>query len=455
MHLYSVAQIRHQRQYCTLESCTYTDMTVVNDGAIVKVNNRDSLVDVGLRIYNSEFTSCASVSGGGIFNAGANTNCVMRGCYVHHNTGWLLSADTNSSVHVLQSEFGYNTSNATMQTQGATASGDPFLVDGCYIHNNEATYGIVTGYTGSLYSWRYFKIANSIFSGNTNYDVWMNGAVNGLSKVTIENCRFYDPCFIQTDASGTHKGLLTATNTYFVDLFLQAQTSTSSFTLNNCRMTVCRVEYDNTGYGMVYFNGCSGYIYYYTGAGANPPISWDGWNINSNSPTRVSYTGSVHHTADLTVGSTTDPRFTSSANSSVALEDTGPYPDVLEDETVGTGLCVIIENPLLLGQWRLVGGTAWHYTIEDGDLYVMTGLAPGIHTIEFRDIAGWNKPMRIRAMVRPGRTTFVYQDYFLNRTGTPVTEATVFMLGKDGLCQHYQAPIGFIADEFCGIEEAL
>jgi hypothetical protein len=94
--------------------------------------------------------------------------------------------------------------------------------------------------------------------------------------------------------------------------------------------------------------------------------------------------------------------------------------------------------------------------MENGDLYIMTGLDPGIYTIEFDDITGWNKPMRIRAMVRPGRTTFVYADYFTPRTGTsPATDATTYMLNQNGLCQHNQSPIGFIGNEFCGIDADL
>lgn len=435
---------------CTVESCTFANQTIRSLGVIYGVS-RDSGETIGVDVFNCEFDSCESLGGGALVYVNAYTGATLRGCYAHENEGYLIRGTaTNTYFHVLQSEFAYNTDDAIFVHTGTDTAGE-YKIDGCYIHHNDAgSYGVISGYTNSLYLWRKLTISNTIMTGNTDYDIYMNNAITGVGEITIENCRLYGSTFIQTASSGTHVGSLGVTNTYIADMESMPFTVGSYFAFTNSILSEFVAKYDILTCGNFYFSGCTASITYNTAAGGAGPTNWNGWS--GGAPTNATFTGNVSHSSGFNtdVPPGTIAPYTSTAYSTVELEDTAPYPD--EDETDTGSLCVITENVLMLGQWRLVDDTSWNYSLDSGALYIMTGLTPGIHVIEFRDITGWNKPMRIRAMVRPGRTTFVYQDYFANRTGVAEENATAYMLNQYGLCQHNQAPIGFIGDQFCGIE---
>jgi hypothetical protein len=306
-------------------------------------------------------------------------------------------------------------------------------------------------------------------SNNTPHSIWLNDALDNVGALTIENCNINGSNLVQTASTGTHVGSLTVSRSNISELQVRPYTTGSLFTFTECYFTKIIARYEVANHGTISFTdcNCTEKVWYYTGAGANPTVSWDLethevlsiWSGWAGGPTNVTFSltgpGSVGHYVDLTFLNKTNPRYWSVISSEIDEQDVGPYPE--EDEDTTGSLCVVIEEPVMLGRWSLLDEDDWHYTMEDGDLYIMTGLAPGLYTIEFEDVTGgWNKPMRIRAMVRPGRTTFIYQDYFINKTGEPPeTDAKTYMLNQNGLCQHYQSPIGFIGNEFCGIDDDL
>lgn len=439
---------------CTVDACTFTHMKA-RSRAIIYANSRSAAV-VGLRVYGCTFTLCdVNYNDAALVYGCSDTNVIMRDCYAHENKGHLIRGYYDGEFYIYQSEFAYNTDNAYFMHVGTNAGYDPFTVDGCYIHHNDAGNG--KGVFGSWAGWRRITISNTIMSNNTPHSIWINDALNGVGAVTIENCNINGTNLIQTaPGTGTHAGTLSVTRSYISNLDARPYTAASSFVFTECYLPGMTLRYEVSTHGITSFVNCSGVIKYYTGPGANPTSSWTGWV--DGSPTNAVFSGQVKHTGDI---DPTDeppipnPRFYSNAYSSIDEQDVGPYPEEDDESTTGD-LCVVINEPVMEGMWRIVGTSTWHYTIEDGELYIEDGLTPGVYTVEFKDISGgWNKPMRIRAMVRPGRTTFVYVSYFKNKTGVSETSATVYMLNQNGLCQHYQAPIGFIGEQFCGIDDDL
>ena len=439
--------------HCTVESCTFTDMKSKDDG-VVWVNSRDSLRDIGVCVYNTQFTGCVNYSDAAVVHATIDTNATLKGCYFYQNDGHLIRGYPTAEVYIEQSEFASNT-NADFYHVGTNAGYDPFTVDGCYIHHNDA--GTNHGIFGQPAGWKRIVISNTVLLGNTPYGLRFTEAYNAVGSITIDNCHISGTNLIQTATTGIHAGTLSVTRSYISNLIAKPYTAASSFVFTECYIPGMTLRYEISTHGITSFVNCSGVIKYYTGAGANPASSWTGWS--NNAPTNATFTGNVKHTGDIDPTDEPpipDPRFYSNAYSSIDEQDVGPYPEEDDESTTGD-LCVVINEPVMEGMWRIVGTSTWHYTIEDGELYIEDGLTPGVYTVEFKDISGgWNKPMRIRAMVRPGRTTFIYQDYFINKTGEPPeTDAKTYMLNQNGLCQHYQSPIGFIGNEFCGIDDDL
>ena len=438
---------------CTVDACTFTSMKA-RSRAIIYANSRSAAV-VGLRVYGCTFTLCdVTYDHAALVYGNSDTNVIMRDCYAHENKGHLIRGVYEGEFYIYQSEFAYNTDDAYFMHVGTNAGYDPFTVDGCYIHHNDAGNG--NGVFGSWAGWRRITISNTIMTSNTPANIWLDDALNNVGALTIENCNINGSNLVQTASSGTHIGSVSITRSNMGTLKLRPLTVGSTFTLNECYFAQLTCAYDSTGHGTITITDSTGYVIYASGAGDTTPggiiTGWDGWP-----PTNVSYlfTGHGHVTYVKNVGENNNPWYFSNVYSEIEEPDVGPYPE--EDEDTTGSLCVVIEEPVMLGRWSLLDEDDWHYTMEDGDLYVMTGLAPGLYTIEFEDVTGgWNKPMRIRAMVRPGRTTFIYQDYFINKTGEPPeTDAKTYMLNQNGLCQHYQSPIGFIGNEFCGIDDDL
>lgn len=442
---------------CTVESCTFTN-SMARASGLVWVNSRDDLLAIGLRVYNCEFDTCdVNYCDAALVYGTSDTNVIMRGCYAHENKGHLIRGIYDGEFYIYQSEFANNTDDAYFMHVGTNAGYDPFTIDGCYIHGNNAGGG--NGILGSWAGWRQITIKNTIMSGNTPHSIWLNDALNTVGAIVIDNCHITGTNLIQTASSGTHAATLTATRSYISGLSARPYTAASVFSFTECYIPGMTTRYEISTHGMINFVDCTGTIEYYTGAGANPAYNWTGWSGGAPVKATFTYTGEGHVTH---IGDTDnsdeppvpDPRFYSSTYSEIDESDVGPYPEEAETDT--GGLCVVINDPIMAGRWRRLGTSTWHYSVVSGELYIESGLAAALYTIEFEDVTGgWNKPMRIRAMVRPGRTTFVYVSYPVNKTGTPPESATTYMLNQNGLCQHYQSPIGFIGTQFCGIEEAL